>query len=191
MKTLTQILLLLVVIVTLISGYWSLARYTDLVYDAVLMKGKWENISPFNTFIFGVLTTLILIVLLKYFKLIIQVVNPIRTFKIGVWSSLFFILLATAFWSESWLEEPNALRHIPDARELGDGIWKLGHPLTFLIIDLPIYLRQKFEIIQNYWSDYWAFPAVLVLFVIQFSIYIQGIRMVLNINRIKTAYNKV
>jgi hypothetical protein len=91
------------------------------------------------------------------------------------------------FWSDSWTDKPST---VLDSRELGDGVWKLGHPLTFIIIDLPIYFRHKVENLQKYWSDLWAYPSVLILFVIQFSIYIHGLRMIINFKKIKTAYNK-
>jgi len=188
MKTIIKILITLTTVVSLISIYWIIARYTDLITDNLLEKGNWRNVNPIITLLTGLISITILLISNRYFKPLFQILKLSKTIKIGFLTSLFFILIATMFWSDSWSDTPSA---VLDSRELGDGIWKLGHPLTFLIIDLPIYLRHKNDSLQNYWSDFWAYPSVLILFVIQFSIYIQGLRIIINIRKIKTAYTDV
>lgn len=182
LKQIVTILLILTSVILLIDFYWILARYTDLVYDSLLEKGKWGNVSIISTFISGLISLAILFITLKFLNPIFMIVKISKTLKIGFFTSLFFILLATMFWSDSWTDLQS---NVPDSRELGDGIWKLGHPLTFLIIDFPIYLRHKFENLQAFWSDHWAYPSVLLLFVIQFSIFIHGLRMIINYKKIK------
>ncbi|WP_430811655.1 MULTISPECIES: hypothetical protein [unclassified Carboxylicivirga] len=188
MKTIIKILIILTTIVSLISIYWIIARYTDLITDDLLEKGNWGNVNPIMTLLTGLISIPILLISHRFFQPIFQTLRLSKTIKIGFLTSLFFILIATMFWSDSWNDTPSA---VLDSRELGDGVWKLGHPLTFIIIDLPIYLRHKNDSLQNYWSDFWAYPSVLVLFVIQFSVYIQGLRMIINARKIKTAYNNV
>jgi hypothetical protein len=173
-------------IVAVTSGYWTFARYTDFVFDELLETHKWGNVTPLTTFFVSLLTILILFINLKYHNSINTSISIFKTIKIGIGISIPFILLATLFWSDSWSDTPNY--SVPDARELGDGIFSVGHPLTFLIIDLPIYLRHKFDGLQYFWNDYWAYPTSLILFIVQIIIYIQGIRLLINFRKIKTAY---
>jgi hypothetical protein len=187
MKRIIKILAIITSMVSLISIYWIIARYTDLIYDNILEKGKWGNVNPIATLLTGIISITILLISLKFYEPIFKTLKLSRTIKIAFLTSLFFILVATMFWSDSWTDKPST---VLDSRELGDGVWKLGHPLTFIIIDLPIYFRHKVENLQKYWSDLWAYPSVLILFVIQFSIYIHGLRMIINFKKIKTAHNK-
>ncbi len=182
LRLIVTILLILTSVILLIDLYWILARYTDLIYDSLLEKGKWGNVSVISIFISGLISLTILFITLKFLNPVSRTVKIYKTLKTGLFTSLFFILLATMFWSDSWTGSQSI---VLDSRELGDAIWKLGHPLTFLIIDFPIYLRNKFENLQALWSDYWAYPSVLILFVIQFSIYIHGLRMIINYKKIK------
>ncbi len=186
MKLVIKILLLLISIVCLISIYWILARYTEFVFDEILEKGKWGNVNPILTLIMGFVSITILTVSLKYYRPIFQTTKAWESIKVGFIISSFFIIIATLFWSDSWTETPSL---VLDSRELGDEIWKLGHPLTFIIIDLPIYFRRNFDGLETYWMDLWAYPSVLSLFVIQFSIYIHGLRLMINYRKIKTTYN--
>lgn len=187
MKTVIKLLIFIILAVCLIVIYWIFVRYTDFIHDDLLEKGKWGNVRPVVTLITGLISLIILLITFQYYEFIFCTVKLYRSIKIGFFTSLFFILIATMFWSDSWTENPSV---VLDSRELGDGIWKLGHPLTFLIIDLPIYLRHKVNGLQEYWSDLWAYPSVLILFVIQFSIYIHGLRMIVNVKKIKNFYNK-
>jgi hypothetical protein len=187
MKAIIRILIVLISIINLIAVYWLVARYADFVQDELLEKNNWGNVNPIVTLITGLVSIIILGTTLIYYKPIFQTLKLSKTLKIGFLTSLFFILIATMFWSDSWT---NTSSSVLDSRELGDGIWKLGHPLTFIIIDLPIYLRHRVDSLQNYWSDLWAYPSVLILFVIQLSIYIHGLRIIINARRIKTTYNK-
>lgn len=187
MKTTIKILIVLSFLVSVFALYWTLARYTNLVYDEMLEPNKWGNVTPFTTFLLSVLTILILGLSLKYYKSISNSIDIFKTIKIGISVSIPFILLGTLFWSDSWSGTPNF--SVPDARELGDGIFSIGHPLTFLVIDLTIYLRHKFNGIEFYWSDYWAYPTVVSLFIAQTTIYIQGMRIAINMKKIKTAYS--
>jgi len=132
----------------------------------------------------GLLSIIILWVTLKYEPFVFRVVKPRKTVKVAVYISLFFVIVATIAWSDAWANNPI---YMPDSREVGDSIWKLGHPLTFMVIDLPIYLRIKYPSLQNLWSDSWALPLVLLLFLLQFSVYVQGVRMLINMKRIKNA----
>lgn len=170
-----------------ITLYWTFARYTNFVYDEQLEPNKWGNVTPFTTFLFSILTIIILAISLRYYDCIHNSIDTIKSIKIGIGTSIPFILIGTMFWSDSWSYTPN--NSVPDAREIGDGIFSIGHPLTFLIIDLPIYLRNRFDKIVFNWSDYWAYPSVLCLFVMQTIIYIHGIRLANNMVKIKTAYN--
>ena len=186
MKILIKILVAITSIVSLIAIYWISIRYTDLFFDDLLEKGKWRNVNPIATLLTGIVSITILLISLRYYTSIFQIVKLSKTINIGLLASLLFILVATMFWSDSWSSTSS---NVLDSRELGDGIWKLGHPLTFLIIDLPIYLRHKMNSLQMYWSDLWAYPSVLALFVIQFSIYIHGLRMIINLKEIKKFYD--
>jgi hypothetical protein len=187
MKTVVKTLIIIIMIICLIATYWIIARYTTLIQDDILKKNQWGNVNPIATLVTGIISLIILTISLKYYDAIFQILKLLKTIKIGFFASLFFILIATMFWSDSWTDNTS---DVLDSRELGDGIWKLGHPLTFLIIDLPIYLRHKVDILQNYWSDLWAYPSVLLLFVIQFSIYIHGLRIVFNLKKI-TNYKRL
>lgn len=188
MKIIIRSIWILTLVIGLISLYWVLSRYTDLFVDELLEKGKWGNVSPVTTFVLSVISILILTITLRFYNLISSTIDLSKSLKMAFFLSIFFILIATMFWSDSWTETPSP---VLDSRELGDAIWKLGHPLTFLIIDLPIYLRRKFDGLNPYWSDFWAYPSVLILFNIQFAIYIHGIRMLINLRKIKTTYNNV
>jgi hypothetical protein len=186
MKNILRILIALTLFVFGTTLYWTAARYTTLVYDEFLEpEKKWGNVTPFTTCIFSIVTIFILAISLKYYACIQHSINTFNSIKIGIGISIPFILIATLFWSDSWSNIPN--NSVPDARELGDGIFSIGHPLTFLIIDLPIYLRNKFDNIRFLWSDYWAYPSVVCLFIIQTTIYIHGIRLAINIAKINAA----
>ncbi|TKG91465.1 hypothetical protein EYV94_20775 [Puteibacter caeruleilacunae] len=187
MRTIIKVLISMTSLVCLIAAYWIIARYSNLISDSILDKGKWGNVRPITILSKGLISLSILLISLRYFNTVFQILKPLKTIKIGFFTSLFFILVATMFWADTWTEAPSA---VLDARECGDGVWKLGHPLTFIIIDLTIYLRHKYDGLQEYWSDWWAYPSVLILFVIQFSIYMQGLRMMINYKRLKEVYNK-
>lgn len=186
MKATIKIILFLTIIVSLISVYWVLARYTDLIYDDVLEINKWGNVSPFFTLITGLISIFILLITLIFYNPIFQVLKISKTLIIAFSISGIFVTFATMTWAESWFGNNY---FDPDTRELGDAIWTLGNPLTFLIIDLPIYIRHKFEQTDIFWSDLWAYPCVLILFLIQFMVYVHGIRLIISLKKIKTAYN--
>jgi hypothetical protein len=184
MKITMKILLVIIFIICLITTYWISARYTDFIFDDLLEKGKWGNVNPISTLLTGILSLMILLTSLIYYKPIFKVIKLSKTIKIGFLISLFFILIATFFWADSWAKDPI---DIAESRELGDTIWKLGHPLTFIIIDLPIYLRLRFENFKYYLSDLWLYPSIVILFIVQFCVYIHGLRMIINLKKIITA----
>lgn len=184
MKKTIKLLLILSLIIVIISIYWTIARYTDLIIDTNIKSNYFFSLK--NLFS-GILTAFILYIYDKYFFFITKALKPKVSIIIGFLASLLFIILGTLLWSDSWSENPSALSS--ETREAGDYIWQLGHPLTSLIIDFPVYLRLKYPYLQNFWSDYWAYPSVLILFITQFIIYIQGILLLINWKEIKTYYN--
>ncbi|RYY06829.1 MAG: hypothetical protein EOP43_05115 [Sphingobacteriaceae bacterium] len=175
MKIILLSLLGLTILGIVISGYLTFSGHYHLFQDQFL-------IQPITTLSLGILSTIILLISLKYYDSTTEIVEYKQTLKIGFICSLFFILIATLAWFN---KDPL----IPDSRYIGDQIWKLGHPLTFLIIDLPIYLRLKSKFLQKFWSDYWTYPSVVTLFIVQFSIYVHGIRLLFNFKKIKNLYN--
>ena len=182
MRRFLQIILAATIAITLMAGYAALAAHTGFIVNSALEK--WSGFHPENTVMKGLLSIIILWVTLKYEPFVFRVVKPRKTVKVAVYISLFFVIVATIAWSDAWANNPI---YMPDSREVGDSIWKLGHPLTFMVIDLPIYLRIKYPSLQNLWSDIWALPLVLLLFLLQFSVYVQGVRMLINMKRIKNA----
>ena len=184
MKITIKILVVITFAVCIISTYWISARYTDFIFDDLLEKGKWGNVYPISTLITGILSLIVLSTSLIYYEPIFKILKLSKTIKTGFLVSLFFILLATFFWADSWAKTPI---DIIESRELGDTIWKLGHPLTFIVIDLPIYARLQFENFKYFLSDLWLYPIAVILFIIQFCIYIHGLRMIINFNKIINA----
>lgn len=182
MRLFLQIMLAFTIAITLMAGYAALVAYTGFIEDSVLEK--WAYFHPENTFLKGLLSIIILWEALKYEPTVFRIVKPRKTVKVAVYVSLFFVIVATIAWSDAWSGHSV---NMPDSREVGDSIWKLGHPLTFLIIDLPIYLRIKHPNLQHFWSDIWALPMVLLLFLLQSSVYVHGVRMLISFKRIKNA----
>ncbi len=164
-----RILIGIVLLVCLMSAYGVIVQQTNWLQDEVI--NRWDNFYPTFTLTTGLATLTILFISLKYKTLVLKSLKLSKTISIAVFASLPFIALATPAWFHSYAD--------PDIYELGDAIWKLGYPLTFLIIDLPIYLRKKMEVLHFF--DYlWMYPTVLFLFITQFSIYIHGIRIIIN-----------
>lgn len=163
----------IVLLICLMSFYGVIAKCTNVIQDVVL--NNWVNIHPICTLASGLVSLAILLLSLKYNSFLFEFINLSKTIRIAVLISIPFGILGTVAWFHGYND--------PDVYELGDVIWQLGSPLTFLIIELPIYIKQRFECL-NFFSYLWMYPIVLILFVVQWSIYIHGIRLVLNVRKL-------
>ncbi len=176
MKRVTSLKILIIItsVVCLLATYAMIAKSGNSIQDEVIQR--WANIYPLYTLISGLISLAILLFSFKYSGFLFDLLGLAKTVKIAALFSLPFILFATAAW---FYNSGDA-----DQYQLGDAIWKLGHPLTFIVIDLPIYLKMTFEDI-NFVSYNWMYPLVIVLFVLQFVIFTHGLRIILNIKHIR------
>lgn len=99
MKIIIRSIWILTLVIGLISLYWVLSRYTDLFVDELLEKGKWGNVSPVTTFVLSVISILILTITLRFYNLISSTIDLSKSLKMAFFLSIFFILIATMFWS--------------------------------------------------------------------------------------------
>ena len=133
------------------------------------------EINVTSLFIISFVSLIILVVGHSKDQILTEALVIKRSRVLAMFISIPLILIGLMFW----LESSNYSSLVPDAGYLGDGIFKLGAPLTFFTIQLNIFLSSLAE--YNLYSPIFNVVQMLVtpiLFAVQMSIYTLGLNLV-------------